>query len=173
MKSKTILAATVLAAATLPSLMAQPGEGRKGKRPPHPVVAALDADGDHTLSASEIENAATALAALDLNRDGNLTRREMLPERVKQKIRQRIKERRNSGDSEAEAPRADREKKKGKKKAARRRAHPILDALDTDGDRKISSAEMSNAPASLRALDANGDGSLTRGEASPKRCKKK
>jgi Ca2+-binding EF-hand superfamily protein len=40
---------------------------------------ALDANGDGELSASEIDNAASALRTLDKNKDGKLTRDEMLP----------------------------------------------------------------------------------------------
>ncbi|GAB4314615.1 MAG: hypothetical protein Kow0059_06490 [Candidatus Sumerlaeia bacterium] len=42
-----------------------------------PVVAALDADRDGTLSAAELENAPAALRTLDKNDDGRLTREEL------------------------------------------------------------------------------------------------
>jgi len=48
----------------------------------HPVLAALDADHDGEISASEIRNAATALRALDKNHDGKLTPNEVLPDPV-------------------------------------------------------------------------------------------
>ncbi len=44
-----------------------------------PVLAALDADHDGTISAKEIENAAVALRTLDKNGDGDLTAEEMRP----------------------------------------------------------------------------------------------
>ena len=56
----------------------RPGEGRPGMFRP-PVVAALDADGDGELSAAEIEGASKALAKLDKNSDGKLSREELGP----------------------------------------------------------------------------------------------
>ena len=65
-------------------LSAQPSGNRQattvGHRAP-PLVAALDADHDGTISAEEIQNAATALATLDKNNDGQLTRDELRPPR--------------------------------------------------------------------------------------------
>jgi EF hand len=45
----------------------------------HPVLAALDADHDGEISASEILNAPASLLSLDKNRDGQLTEGELLP----------------------------------------------------------------------------------------------
>lgn len=56
------------------------GNRPKGaRRPADPVMLALDADGDHALSAAEIANAPRSLAALDANKDGKLTRDELRP----------------------------------------------------------------------------------------------
>jgi Ca2+-binding EF-hand superfamily protein len=46
----------------------------------HPVLAALDANHDGEISASEILNAPAALLTLDKNRDGQLTEGELVPE---------------------------------------------------------------------------------------------
>jgi len=57
-----------------------PPEG--GARPPRPVpplMAALDANQDGVLDATEIDNAVAALKALDKNGDGQLTREEIHP----------------------------------------------------------------------------------------------
>jgi hypothetical protein len=54
--------------------------GDEGFMRMHPVLAALDADGDGVISASEIRNAAAALWQLDRNHDGRLTADELLPE---------------------------------------------------------------------------------------------
>ena len=45
-----------------------------------PIMAALDADGNGEISASEIEGAVAALKKLDKNSDGKLTMEELMPE---------------------------------------------------------------------------------------------
>jgi hypothetical protein len=52
----------------------------------NPVLAALDADHDAVISASEIESAAAALKRLDLNGDGKLLPVEVAPESIARKI---------------------------------------------------------------------------------------
>ena len=47
--------------------------------PPSPVIEALDADKDGTISAAEREKAVAALARLDRNNDGDLTPEELQP----------------------------------------------------------------------------------------------
>lgn len=58
-----------------------PGQGGQGGAhggpPPNAVLTAIDANGDHTISAREIANSATALKKLDKNRDGQLTSDEI------------------------------------------------------------------------------------------------
>lgn len=48
------------------------------KRPAPPMLAALDADGDGVISATELANAAASLAKLDKNGDGQLTPEEFM-----------------------------------------------------------------------------------------------
>lgn len=55
--------------------------GGEGHRPPPPLIKALDADGDHEISADEIAGAPAALKALDKDNDGRLTHDELRPER--------------------------------------------------------------------------------------------
>jgi hypothetical protein len=50
-----------------------PPPGPDGKRPLPPIVAALDANGDGVIDASELANASAALLKLDKNGDGKLT----------------------------------------------------------------------------------------------------
>jgi len=58
----------------------QEGQQQGGHRsPPCPVVAALDENRDHVISADEIQNAAQALKSLDRNNDGKLTPDEFAP----------------------------------------------------------------------------------------------
>jgi hypothetical protein len=47
--------------------------------PPHPLMTALDTDGDNQLSAAEIAAASTALQQLDSNSDGVLQPQELRP----------------------------------------------------------------------------------------------
>jgi hypothetical protein len=60
-----------------------PPPGKSGKAPGQPpvppITAALDANGDGTLEATEIANAAVTLKPLDTNGDGQLTFNELLP----------------------------------------------------------------------------------------------
>ncbi len=52
----------------------------RGGRPEFPLIKALDADGDHVISASEIEASVIALKSLDKNGDGKLTDDEFQPQ---------------------------------------------------------------------------------------------
>jgi len=68
------------------TVVAQPPGGGRGpggpdgfRPPPHPLEEALDTDGDHQLSAKEIENAVAALKTLDKNKDGKLSDDEFRP----------------------------------------------------------------------------------------------
>jgi hypothetical protein len=55
------------------------GDGAVRTRPIDPVMLALDADNDGSLSTTETSNAAASLKALDANSDGKLTRDELRP----------------------------------------------------------------------------------------------
>ncbi len=56
------------------------GQGHAGSAPPrHPLMAALDADNDGTISKIEIDSAWVALKTLDRNEDGKLTTDETCP----------------------------------------------------------------------------------------------
>ena len=47
------------------------------------------------------------------------------------------------------------------------RAFPLMAALDADGDRVISAAEIDNAGVALKSLDKDGDGQLSGDEIRP------
>jgi hypothetical protein len=55
--------------------------GPGGNRPVPPLIAALDANHDGVIDATEIANASKALATLDKNGDGKLTQDEIRPAR--------------------------------------------------------------------------------------------
>jgi hypothetical protein len=58
-----------------------PGAPDAGRRPPPPLIAALDLNHDGIISADEIAKAAESLKKLDKNGDGQLTRDELRPRR--------------------------------------------------------------------------------------------
>jgi hypothetical protein len=138
-----------------------PGSKGRGRRPPPPIIAALDANHDGVLSAEEIANAPAALKALDKNSDGQLTEDELRPqgpppggpdgqqgERPPQGLPP-------GGDANHPHP----------------PMPPVMMALDTNGDGVLSADEIANASASLLKLDKNGDGQLTMDEIRPPRGK--
>ena len=76
------LTALSVVACLVATAMAQPPEPPPGRPfPPHgdPLRRALDTNGDHELDADEISKAAEALATLDANEDGRITRDELFP----------------------------------------------------------------------------------------------
>jgi hypothetical protein len=136
------------------------GQGRRRRPPPLPIMTALDANHDGTLSAAEIANAPAALKTLDKNGDGQLTPDEYMPARPP---------RNNSGaQQDGPPPSAGGSNQQGQGRP-RRPVPPIVAALDTNGDGIISADEIANASASLLKLDKNGDGKLTPDELRPQR----
>ncbi len=124
------------------------GKGPGGKGAPrggHPVVRALDADKNGEISAAEIAGAAVALRTLDADADGAVSTAELRGNRP-------------GRPADAPTPPADR---------PARPLDPVMLALDANSDHALSAAEIANASASLKALDANGDGKLTRDELHP------
>jgi hypothetical protein len=77
---RTFLMLTAAACISAIGLNAQdkPADGQQ-RRPGNPIIAALDANGDGTIDATEINNAPAALRKLDKNSDGKLTREELRP----------------------------------------------------------------------------------------------
>jgi hypothetical protein len=111
-----------------------------------PVLDALDADRDLTVSPREIDNAPAALRKLDINYRGELTAEEcglfIGPNSVPSALLAQLRRRFMS-------------------------YHPVLAALDADHDGEISAWEMEHAAASLKKLDRNHDGYLTADELIP------
>lgn len=65
--------------ADAPERPAPPADAPVRTRPVDPIMLALDANKDGSLSAGEIANAPASLAALDANKDGKLTADEFRP----------------------------------------------------------------------------------------------
>jgi hypothetical protein len=118
--------------------------GREGRfmagAPVHPVVQALDADGDGVLSAAEIDNAPAALRKLDKDRNGKLTGDEIRP------AFGRFGGREPRGPDPSELV-------------------TRMLAFDKDGDGKLSQAELPERMKTLAdTADTNKDGFIDRAE---------
>jgi hypothetical protein len=128
----------------LSAFSAMAGAGPRDGRPPAPpIIAALDANADGTIDASEIANAPAALKTLDKNGDGALTFDELFP---------------------GPPPGGPGKPPSGGDKPP---APPFMAALDANGDGTIDAGEIANAAAALKTLDKNGDGALTFDELCP------
>jgi hypothetical protein len=66
-------------------------------------------------------------------------------------------------------PRAPRHAGAGPREGGRPHGPPLVAALDVNRDGTLDAAELSNAPAALKRLDANSDGQLSREEFAPRR----
>ncbi len=175
MNAKRIMLLALVLSLPVGSLLAQndgppdgnrpPGEGRRHRPPPMPLIGALDANHDGVISAEEIANAPAALRTLDKNGDGQLTKDEYMPPPPRPPQD-------NSGGAQAD-PQDGPPPGDGPDQGGQGRPHhpvpPIVAALDTNGDGVISADEIANASASLLKLDKNGDGQLTRDEFLPPR----
>ena len=111
-----------------------------------PVLRALDADRDLTLSPSEIAGAPAALRRLDTGHAGKLTAAEcglrVDPSSLSPAVLAQLRLRFMSH-------------------------HPVLAALDADHDGELSAWEIDRAAAALKTLDRNHDGYLTPDELVP------
>ena len=147
-------------------------QGRDGERPPAEnrrpegerpaerspaVLRALDLNRDGRLSKDELAKAAEKFEELDKNQDGHLDHAELIGGGAEIPPRDRESSR-NSG-SRVEGGRDERARLPGPDGAGRGRTAPLFQRLDQDGDGKISKDE---APEQFKErfgmLDANGDG---------------
>jgi hypothetical protein len=141
MKTTTLHLTLALLAGVAVAQEAPRGKGHRPPPPP-PILAIFDTDKDGIISAGEIEGAAAALATLDKNNDGEITREELRPPRPQRP-----------------------EDEKGPPPA--RRPPPLIAALDADKDGTLSAEELKGAPEALLELDENGDGELSPQELFP------
>lgn len=158
MKNRVFLPIVAAGIVPLAVLYAQPsdegpGGGQGPKPPPNPIIEAVDANRDQTIDEAELAGASAALAALDENGDGQLTRDEYKPDKKK-------KSDSGSSDSQQDGP---------PPPPPPRGKIPFMKALDKNGDKTIDKDEIAAAQQSLTALDKNGDGQLTRDEFGPAR----
>ena len=124
--------------------------GRHGRHPGHPIVRVLDTDKNGVISAAELDGASAAILALDANADGTVSAAEFRPARpAGAPPPPRAEDSRNDADRPA------------------RPADPVMLALDANHDHKLSASEIANATSSLKVLDADADGQLTRDELRP------
>lgn len=123
---------------------------------PSPIMAALDADKDGTLSSSEIANAAAALKKLDKDGDGKISGEEMRPARGGERGG-RGGERGGRGGGFGGGP-------GGAGGAGGSFADRLME-YDENKDGKITASELPERMARIMdRADSNGDGTLTKAE---------
>ena len=99
----------------------------------HPALAALDADHDGEISATEIQNAPAALMTLDTNGDGRLTIDEVLPDPMANAV----------GFVMRLDANGDRKISKNERSGElARRYQELLDAADQDKDGVVTEGEL-------------------------------
>jgi hypothetical protein len=155
---KNSLLVAALAVSTLSLIADDAGTGpesrgprgpRGGGRGVPPVAAAIDTNRDGVLDATEIANSAAALGTLDANKDGTVTREELMP-----------KGGRGPGRPDG-APEGAPEGRPGPGRP------PMAGPLDANKDGTLDATEIANAPRVLAALDKDADGTVTREEMRP------
>jgi hypothetical protein len=133
-----------------------PGQGRRRRMPPPLVFEAIDMDGDGELSTEEIDSAAKSILALDQDDDGNLTTLELTPPPPPR-------------DGPEGGGRPQRGPGGPGGMFGRGGDHPVMRALDKDGDGELFDDEVRDAASSLDRLDLDDDDFLSRDELSGRR----
>jgi Ca2+-binding EF-hand superfamily protein len=126
-----------------------------------PVLAALDADGDGTISAQEIDNASARLRSLDKDGDGSLSVRELMPQGRGMGA---AGQQRGPGQQREGMPGAGR-RSEGGPGAGPEMISKMFDARDKDGDGKLTGDEIPERMQDrLDKIDGDQDGSVSRQE---------
>jgi hypothetical protein len=118
---------------------------------PPPIAVVLDTDSNGVLSAAELNQAPSQLLKLDQNRDGQLRAEELCPGGL--------------GRGGQECPWGG--QGHGRRACANGQKSVLLALLDADKDGVLGSAEITGAPAALKALDKNNDGQVSAAEIRP------
>lgn len=156
----TILIGLALAGSAL-TVGAQQGQGRSAgaqhrygaRKFPPPIAVILDTDANAVLSAAEMEQAPSQLLKLDQNKDGQLTAQELCPG--------------GFGRGAQGCPWGGQGQGQERRACANGQKSVLLALFDSDKDGTLTSAEISGAPAVLKALDKDGDGQVTAEEIRP------
>lgn len=121
-----------------------------------PLMTALDADRDGSISASEIENAVAALKKLDHNADGVIS-----PDELRPNLRDLAANRLPGGGRPAE-----------KGAPTPMMLTRIFQERDANGDGKLAGEEIpERMKAMLDRVDSNGDGAIDKAEMESSRAK--
>jgi len=139
-------------------------DGPRHKMMVPPLIAALDANHDGTISADELANASAAVKSLDKNGDGAIQMEQLRPKPPE-----------GAKDGERKGPPPGGQRPDGERKGpgpgpggpGPGGIPPVIGALDANGDKTISADEIANASAALKKLDKNGDGALQKEETRP------
>ena len=180
---RTFLLAALLCGTSAAALLAQgpeggppPGgeHGQHHRPPPSPLFDALDTNHDGVISAEEMNNATTSLKTLLKNGAAELRREDQRPPRPAPAPATSQPSASPATAGTPTAPTANPGTTTGAPVGgAEGHPHhgpppsPLFDALDTNHDGVISSAEMDSAPASLKTLLKNGATELRREDLRP------
>ena len=157
MMIKNLSFVAFLLAVSITAVLPAQGRGRR-RAPPPPALLAVDINGDGELSADELDDARRSLLTLDKNGDGNLTSDELVPE-----------EPAGGGRSPRGGPGRPGGPGGPPGMGGMMGDHPVMKALDKDGDGELFEDEVTQAARSLDVLDVNGDDIVSVSELSTRR----
>jgi len=130
-------------------------------------LASLDKDNDGLISKEEWPGRPEGFDRLDTNGDGKLDAVELAAGREKaREIREEVQERRREGERrEGERREGESERIRERARGAAMFAMALFATIDTDKDGRMSSAEIDDFAAKIKAADLDKDGYVTKEEA--------